>query len=175
MGREISDNIKAVAIEVAAHRNDVRAHATAQSQEKPNNTGRSLSPAPANSDHSAADSTIRVDVALLDKLMTRVGELVLARNQILQFNSTINDSALYSATQRLNLITTELREGVMKTRMQSIGTIWSKFPRLVRDLAAICEKDVRIEMEGKETELDKTIIEAIKDPTSRGAASAWTS
>ncbi len=122
---------------------------------------------PASSVHgegSAADSTIRVDVALLDKLMTRVGELVLARNQILQFNSTINDNALYSATQRLNLITTELQEGVMKTRMQPIGTVWSKFPRLVRDLAAICEKEVRIEMEGKETELDKTIIEAIKDP-----------
>jgi len=113
---------------------------------------------------SAADSTIRVDVALLDKLMTRVGELVLARNQILQFNSTINDNALHGATQRLNLITTELQEGVMKTRMQPIGTVWSKFPRLVRDLATICEKEVRIEMEGKETELDKTIIEAIKDP-----------
>ncbi len=112
----------------------------------------------------AADSTIRVDVALLDKLMTRVGELVLARNQILQFNSTLADSALQGATQRLNLITTELQEGVMKTRMQPIGNVWSKFPRLVRDLATMCEKQVRIEMEGKETELDKTIIEAIKDP-----------
>ncbi len=116
------------------------------------------------SESSAADSTIRVDVALLDKLMTRVGELVLARNQILQFNSVINDTALQSATQRLNLITTELQEGVMKTRMQQIGNVWSKFPRLVRDLASMCEKEVRIEMEGKETELDKTIIEAIKDP-----------
>ncbi len=128
-----------------------------------------LSPAPTSSSNSSAessasDSTIRVDVALLDKLMTRVGELVLARNQILQFNSTIDDSALHSAMQRLNLITTELQEGVMKTRMQPIGTVWSKFPRLVRDLATMCEKQVRIEMEGKETELDKTIIEAIKDP-----------
>ncbi|MFO0940967.1 MAG: Hpt domain-containing protein [Pirellulales bacterium] len=113
---------------------------------------------------SAADSTIRVDVALLDKLMTRVGELVLARNQILQFASTINDAALQNAVQRLNLITSELQEGVMKTRMQPIGNVWTKFPRLVRDLAAMCEKQVRIEMEGKETELDKTIIEAIKDP-----------
>ena len=82
----------------------------------------------------------------------------------LQFNSTINDNALYGATQRLNLITTELQEGVMKTRMQPIGNVWSKFPRLVRDLATMCGKEVRIEMEGKETELDKTIIEAIKDP-----------
>ncbi len=112
----------------------------------------------------ATDSTIRVDVALLDKLMTRVGELVLARNQILQFTSALGDSDLLNASQRLNLITTELQEGVMKTRMQPIGNVWSKFPRLVRDLAAICGKEVRIEMDGKETELDKTIIEAIKDP-----------
>ena len=131
---------------------------------KPNSANGASAPTSVGSDSSAAEGTIRVDVALLDKLMTRVGELVLARNQILQFNSTINDNALYGATQRLNLITTELQEGVMKTRMQPIGTVWSKFPRLVRDLAAICEKEVRIEMEGKETELDKTIIEAIKDP-----------
>lgn len=116
------------------------------------------------SDVSAADSTIRVDVALLDKLMTCVGELVLARNQILQFTNGKVESELHSTSQRLNIITTELQEGVMKTRMQPIGNVWSKFPRLVRDLAVICEKQVRIEMEGKETELDKTIIEAIKDP-----------
>ncbi len=114
--------------------------------------------------HSAAESTIRVDVALLDKLMTRVGELVLARNQIVQFTNASGDNDLLNASQRLNLITTELQEGVMKTRMQPIGNVWAKFPRMVRDLAAICGKEVRIEMEGKETELDKTIIEAIKDP-----------
>ncbi len=125
---------------------------------KPNTADVASAPSSASSDSSAAENTIRVDVALLDKLMTRVGELVLARNQILQFNATINDNALYGATQRLNLITTELQEAVMKTRMQPIGTVWSKFPRLVRDLAAICEKEVRIEMEGKETELDKTIV-----------------
>ncbi len=121
--------------------------------------------AAANSDaSSAADSTIRVDVSLLDKLMTCVGELVLARNQILQFSNAQSDTELHRTSQRLNLITTELQESVMKTRMQPIGNVWSKFPRLVRDLAAICGKQVRIEMEGKETELDKTIIEAIKDP-----------
>ena len=113
---------------------------------------------------SAADSTIRVDVSLLDKLMNLVGELVLARNQILQFANRTEESGLLATSQRLNLITTELQEGVMKTRMQPIGNIWSKFPRVVRDLATRCGKQVRIEMEGKETELDKTIIEAIKDP-----------
>lgn len=117
-----------------------------------------------NADTSAADSTIRVDVSLLDKLMTCVGELVLARNQVLQFANGNPDPAFHSTSQRLNLITSELQESVMKTRMQPIGNVWSKFPRLVRDLAGICKKQVRIEMEGKQTELDKTIIEAIKDP-----------
>lgn len=111
-----------------------------------------------------SDSTIRVDVGLLDKLMNLVGELVLARNQILQFTSSQKDSSFVATSQRLNLITTELQEGVMKTRMQPIGNIWSKFPRVVRDLSVSCGKKVRIEMEGKDTEIDKTIIEAIKDP-----------
>ncbi len=114
--------------------------------------------------HAVSDSTIRVDVVLLDKLMNLVGELVLARNQVLQFTTQHTDSAFLSTSQRLNLITTELQESVMKTRMQPIGNVWSKLPRVVRDLSAACGKAVRIEMEGKETELDKTIIEAIKDP-----------
>ena len=112
----------------------------------------------------ASDSTIRVDVSLLDQLMNLVGELVLARNQILLASSASEESGLIATSQRLNLITTELQEGVMKTRMQPIGNIWSKFPRTVRDVALGCGKQVQIEMEGKETELDKTIIEAIKDP-----------
>lgn len=111
-----------------------------------------------------AESTIRVDVSSLDKLMTSVGELVLARNQILQFTDADVDGELYHTSQRLNAITSELQECVMKTRMQPIGNVWSKFPRLVRDLAGTCKKQVRIEMEGRETELDKSIIESIKDP-----------
>ena len=113
---------------------------------------------------SAHDSTIRVDVGLLDKVMNLVGELVLARNQVLQFANRMKDTSFLAASQRLNLITTELQAGVMKTRMQPIGNIWSQFPRTVRDVALGCGKEVNIEMEGKETELDKTIIEAIKDP-----------
>ena len=109
-------------------------------------------------------SNIRVDVGLLDKLMNLVGELVLARNQILQFTTSQKDPTFLGTAQRLNLITTELQEGVMKTRMQPIGNVWSKFPRVVRDLSVQFGKQVRIEMEGSETELDKTIIEAIKDP-----------
>ncbi len=112
----------------------------------------------------AVNSNIRVDVNLLDKVMNLVGELVLARNQILQFTSNQKDPAFLNTAQRLNLITTELQEGVMKTRMQPIGNIWNKFPRIVRDLSTSTGKLVRLEMEGSQTELDKTIIEAIKDP-----------
>jgi two-component system, chemotaxis family, sensor kinase CheA len=113
---------------------------------------------------SALESTVRVNVGLLDKVMTLVGELVLARNQVLQYTGRVQDAGFLAASQRLNLITTELQEGIMKTRMQPIGNIWGQFPRTVRDVALGCGKQVNIEMEGKETELDKTIIEAIKDP-----------
>jgi two-component system chemotaxis sensor kinase CheA len=109
------------------------------------------------------DSTIRVDVGLLDKLMNLVGELVLARNQLLQGTSG-HDAVLIRTVQRLNVITSELQEGVLKTRMQPIGVVWNKLPRVIRDLASECGKKIQIEMEGAETELDKTIIEAIKDP-----------
>jgi two-component system chemotaxis sensor kinase CheA len=111
-----------------------------------------------------SDSSIRVDVNLLDKLMTLVGELVLARNQIMQFSTSQEERSFLNTVQRLNLLTTELQANVMKTRMQPIGNVWTKFPRLVRDLAVACRKQVHLDMDGRETELDKTIIEAIRDP-----------
>ncbi|MGE3727233.1 MAG: chemotaxis protein CheW [Candidatus Sericytochromatia bacterium] len=113
---------------------------------------------------SGAMESIRVDLKLLDKLMNLVGELVLTRNQMLQFTSAQEDAGFNITTQKLNIITSELQEGVMKTRMQMIGTIWNKYPRLIRDLALECGKSVILEMEGKETELDRTLIETIKDP-----------
>jgi two-component system chemotaxis sensor kinase CheA len=111
-----------------------------------------------------AETAIRVDVALLDRVMNLVGELVLARNQILQYGAKSNDPGLVNASQRLNLLTTELQAGVMKTRMQPIGNVWGRFPRVVRDLANVCGKSVHLELEGSGTELDRSIIEAIKDP-----------
>jgi two-component system chemotaxis sensor kinase CheA len=111
-----------------------------------------------------AEGNVRIAVAHLDRLMNLVGELVLARNQILQHSAVRKEPTLARTAQRLNLITTELQEGVMKTRMQPISTVWSRFPRVVRDLAAACGKQVRLEMEGQGTELDRTVIEAIKDP-----------
>ena len=113
---------------------------------------------------SVADTTIRVDVSLLDKLMNLIGELVLARNQILQCTTQREDVALNGASQRLNLITSELQEGFMKTRMQPIGVVWNKLPRVVRDVANLLGKQIDLQMEGADTELDRTILEAIKDP-----------
>jgi len=81
--------------------------------------------------------------------MNLVGELVLARNQILQFANRMKETSFLTTSQRLNLITTELQEEVMKTRMQPIGNIWSQFPRTVRDVALGCGKEVAIEMEGQ--------------------------
>lgn len=118
---------------------------------------------------SIADASIRVDVELLDSLMRLVGELVLTRNQIVRQTTDLGTEAgagadLVRASQRLNLIASELQEGVMKTRMQPIDTLWSKMPRVVRDLGALCGKQVRLAQVGKETELDRTLLEAVKDP-----------
>lgn len=112
----------------------------------------------------AGDSSLRVDVGVLDQLMNLVGELVLTRNQLHQFNTSRDDGPLNAISQRLSLITTELQESVMKTRMQPISLVWNKLPRVVRDLATSLGKEIALEMEGAETELDRTIIEAVKDP-----------
>lgn len=108
--------------------------------------------------------TIRVGVKVLDRLMNLVGELVLARNRLLQSHPEEPDGGFEAATQRLNLITTELQDEVMKTRLQPISTVWNKFPRTVRDLALACAKQVRLEMQGEDVELDRTILETIRDP-----------
>ncbi|MDN4173586.1 chemotaxis protein CheW [Nocardioides sp. SOB77] len=112
-----------------------------------------------------ADASIRVDVDLLDTLMRLVGELVLTRNQIVRHAGAQSaDQELAGAAQRLNLIASELQEGVMKTRMQPIDHLWSKLPRVVRDLGSALDKSVELVMEGRETELDRSLLESVKDP-----------
>ena len=110
------------------------------------------------------ETTVRVDVNVLDRLMTLVGELVLARNQLAALASDRADPSLASATQSVDRITAELQEGVTKTRLQPIRTAWATLPRVARDLAVALDKRVRIETDGDDTELDRSIIEAIKDP-----------
>lgn len=110
------------------------------------------------------DSSVRVDVDLLDNLVDLVGELVLTRNQIMQRTGSADDPELARASQRLDLVASELQESVMQTRMQPIGQVWSKMPRVVRDLSHQLGREVELVMEGHETELDRSLLEAIKDP-----------
>ena len=112
----------------------------------------------------ATKTSLRVHVDLLDSLMALTGELVLGRNQLLQALSRGNHHASEAVGKRINLITSELQEAVMRTRMQSMGIVFNKFPRLVRDLARNLDKEVALVVEGKDVELDKTLIEAIGDP-----------
>ena len=112
----------------------------------------------------AATQTIRVTVDMLENLMTLVSELVLTRNQLLQLTRTQDNTAFTVPLQRLSHITSDLQEGVMKTRMQPIGNAWNKLPRLVRDLAQDMGKKIELTMLGAETELDRQVLELIKDP-----------
>ena len=111
---------------------------------------------------SAAESTLRVDVTLLNRMMNLVGELVLTRNQVLQ--ATSSDPKMTVLSRRLDMVTADLRESVMKARMQPVSNLFSKMPRMVRDLSQSLDRRVRLQMEGQETELDKSLLEAIKDP-----------
>ncbi|MDO9497732.1 MAG: chemotaxis protein CheA [Nocardioides sp.] len=110
------------------------------------------------------DSSVRVDIELLDSLVQLVGELVLTRNQILQRAEASDDIELGRAAQRLNLVASELQENVMRTRMQPMAQVWSKMPRIVRDLAHQLGREVGLEMEGHDTELDRSLLEALKGP-----------
>ncbi|MCB9949003.1 MAG: chemotaxis protein CheW [Rhodospirillaceae bacterium] len=111
-----------------------------------------------------AAQSIRVNVDLLENLMTMVSELVLTRNQLLQILRSHKESEFASPLQRLNHVTSELQEGVMKTRMQPIGNAWAKLPRLIRDLSHELSKKIELQMFGQDTELDRQVLELIKDP-----------
>jgi two-component system chemotaxis sensor kinase CheA len=111
-----------------------------------------------------ANQTIRVSVDLLEQMMTMVSELVLTRNQLLQMVRTLNDSEFKAPLQRLSHITAELQERVMKTRMQPVGSAWRKLPRIVRDASRDLGKKIDLRQEGEQTELDRQVLEYIKDP-----------
>jgi two-component system chemotaxis sensor kinase CheA len=123
---------------------------------------RSVDEAP---DSRIAAQTIRVQVGTLEHLMTMVSELVLTRNQLLEIARRTDDDASFKATlQRLSHITAELQDNVMKTRMQPIGNAWNKLPRMIRDLSAELGKKIELILEGANTELDRQVLEQIKDP-----------
>ncbi|MDE3187430.1 MAG: chemotaxis protein CheW [Acidobacteriota bacterium] len=120
--------------------------------------------------NSAAESTLRVDVKLLNRMMNLVGELVLTRNQVLQ--ATAADPKLTLLSRRLDMVTADLRESVMKARMQPVSHIFSKMPRIVRDLSQTLHRRVSLQLEGQDTELDKSLLEAIKDPLTHAVRNA---
>lgn len=113
---------------------------------------------------SVAAQSLRVNVDVLENLMTMVSELVLTRNQLIQILRQNSDSEFSAPLQRLNHVVSDLQEGVMKTRMQPIGNAWSKLPRIIRDLSLELGKKIELEMRGQDTELDRQVLELIKDP-----------
>ncbi|WP_096703285.1 chemotaxis protein CheW [Magnetospirillum sp. 15-1] len=144
----------------------VKAGVPATAPQPPAVTAAAAPPVPAGEakESAVAAQTIRVNVELLENLMTLVSELVLTRNQLLQMVRGKDDSEFATPLQRLSHITTDLQEGVMKTRMQPIGNAWAKLPRIVRDLAVEMNKKIDLQMLGAETELDRQVLELIKDP-----------
>jgi len=112
----------------------------------------------------AAEPTVRVDTAILDEIMNMVGELVLVRNRLVSLESTSDDEEISRAVANLDIVTGDLQGSVMKTRMQPIKKVFGKFPRVVRDLARTLGKDIRLELVGEETDLDKNLVEALADP-----------
>ena len=117
-----------------------------------------------------SDKTLRIDVEVLNRMMNLVGELVLTRNQMLQ--SGVEATNFPELARRLDSVTADLRETVMQARMQPVGNLFGKFPRMVRDLAQTCGREVRIEFSGQETGLDKSLLEAIKDPLTHAVRNA---
>jgi two-component system chemotaxis sensor kinase CheA len=132
-------------------------HADAEHQEEKSTSKAAVT-------HADADGTVRVNVGVLDKLMNLMGELVLARNQMVQIVRNLRDNTAQGAAQRLSQVTSDLQEQIMKTRMQPVARVFEKIPRMVRDLCQQTGKRLAVEIEGTATELDKALVEAIRDP-----------
>jgi len=121
------------------------------------------SPAPAGA-HASGDDTLRVNVGLLETLMNLAGELVLSRNQLRAAIAQNNLQSLSVADQRLNQVTSDLQDAIMRTRLQPIGNVFAKFPRVVRDMANKLDKEIQLDIEGKDVALDRSLIEGLSDP-----------
>ena len=128
------------------------------------NTAESLVANSTNSSSKELSLPVKVNPEVLDKLMNIASEMVLARNRLLPFSQQSNDKLFTGAVRNIDLLTRELQERMMKVRMQPIGSIWAKFPRLVRDVALECDKKVRLVQEGAETELDRILLDSMRDP-----------
>ena len=156
----------------AVIRDEGAAVTTAEASKLLGASAATISAAGGNGERSSAgnDKTLRIDVDVLNRMMNLVGELVLTRNQMLQSDRTAANFP--ELARRLDSVTADLRETVMQARMQPVGNLFGKFPRMVRDLARTCGRDVRIEFSGQETGLDKSLLEAIKDPLTHAVRNA---
>jgi two-component system, chemotaxis family, sensor kinase CheA len=149
--------------EADPHAAPEKAEKAAKSAAKKAKTAVEVDPVAADGDR-VANQSIRVNVDTLEHLMTMVSELVLTRNQLLEISRRNEDTEFKVPLQRLSNVTAELQEGVMKTRMQPIGNAWQKLPRIVRDLSSELHKQIELEMHGADTELDRQVLDLIKDP-----------
>jgi two-component system, chemotaxis family, sensor kinase CheA len=139
---------------------------------KPAEPVKALAPAPVAKDKdgddskggAAADTTVRVDTKRLDQIMNMVGELVLVRNRLVSLSTVAQNEEMSKAISNLDVVTADLQGAVMKTRMQPIKKVFGRFPRVVRDLARSLQKEINLELEGEETDLDKNLVEALADP-----------
>ncbi|MDX1252215.1 MAG: chemotaxis protein CheA [Gammaproteobacteria bacterium] len=154
-------NDKADQVEAPVHRADPvsSGRETPQSQAKDATQSQ-----PKDTVQAQSDTTVRVDTKRLDDIMNLVGELVLVRNRLATLKSAIADEEISQAVGNLDLVTSDLQNAVMKTRMQPIKKVFSRFPRVVRDLARSLNKEVNLELHGEETDLDKNLVEALADP-----------
>ena len=154
-----NDKAKAVPVEAAAEKSipattkAVAPKVTAAKKEE-----KKASPPP------QTETTVRVDTKRLDQIMNMVGELVLVRNRLLSLSSHANNESMAKAIANLDVVTGDLQGAVMKTRMQPIKKVFGRFPRVVRDLARTLQKEITLELEGEETDLDKNLVEALADP-----------
>ncbi len=113
---------------------------------------------------SSGETTVRVDTARLDDIMNMVGELVLVRNRLATLKAKLGDEEVANAVANLDVVTADLQNSVMKTRMQPVKKVFGRFPRVIRDLARSLKKEIDLEMHGEETDLDKNLVEALSDP-----------
>ena len=162
-GPDDMDASPSVAAKVAAETAGVQAPVEAATPPQAEAAGADDAKAPAK-DAPVKNQSIRVNVDTLEHLMTMVSELVLTRNQLLEMVRRLDDSEFKVPLQRLSTVTAELQDGVMKTRMQPIGNAWQKLPRIVRDLAQELDKKIDLQMHGADTELDRQVLDLIKDP-----------
>ena len=135
-----------------------------KAEPKPEPKASAAAKAPAQSKAPPAETTVRVDTQRLDDIMNMVGELVLVRNRLATLKASMENEAVAQVVGNLDVVTSDLQLAVMKTRMQPIKKVFGRFPRVVRDLARSLNKEIELEMEGEDTDLDKNLVEALADP-----------